>query len=347
MPCYTRLFPTTPFDFPTLLACTGRDSTSSYRVPGFTQRTAFEFLGPYLREDPLKLYNREFEEVMQLTKLVPATPAVEGVAERLEQQAREEIPAVVDAAGAVMQPARSALPYLPYIAPVTLRAAQPAREQLLADPLALFFEMLRTEYRFQSPDQVRELMQFTRRPEESVAQMRSRMENLLEALPNLLTETKLLRSICRNSHTMKRDAFSSSLSLDTRTRNSPSDRQPGKLSHRISTMPTWIAEILQQERAALSRLHPFTILHLHLQGTPRGRHPDINPFASTDSPWQLHNQHGPQVDHECSRVPTQHRFHSAGTATAAVILTTWQMHVRIRIYNAAIASPTDSRGVAT
>ena len=66
----------------------GAMRTASYRVAGFTQRTAFEFLGPYLRKDPLKLYNRELKEIMKLTEVVPAQPAVEGVAEQLEQHAR-------------------------------------------------------------------------------------------------------------------------------------------------------------------------------------------------------------------------------------------------------------------
>ena len=80
------------------------------------------------------------------------------------------------------------LPYLPYIAPVAPVEALPARQQLLADLLAHFFNMLRSEYRFQNPDLVRDLKQFARRPNESATQMRSRMENLLEALPGLMSD---------------------------------------------------------------------------------------------------------------------------------------------------------------
>ena len=73
-------------------------------VAGFTQHTAFEFLGPYLREDPLKLYYREFKDIMKLIEVVPAQPAVEGMAEQLEQHARNGIPAVYNAAGVQIQP---------------------------------------------------------------------------------------------------------------------------------------------------------------------------------------------------------------------------------------------------
>ena len=166
----------------------GAMSEKRYRIPGFTQRTAFEFLGPYLRDDPLKLYNRQIDRVMGLTEFVPARPAVAGVLERLERFGREEIPAILDNNGNVVQPGVPELPYLPYIAPVAPVEALPAREQLIADPLAHFFDMLRSKYRLQNPDQVRDLKQFTRRPNESATQMRSRMQNLLEALPGLMSD---------------------------------------------------------------------------------------------------------------------------------------------------------------
>ena len=56
----------------------------------------------------------------------------------------------------------------------------------MADPLTHFYGLLRTEYRFQNLEQVAELMHFTRRYGESAQTMRSRMENLMEALPGVL-----------------------------------------------------------------------------------------------------------------------------------------------------------------
>ena len=119
-----------------------------YQVPNFTQRSAFEFLGPYHWEDPLKLFHRRYHTIMELTEQAPALPAVELVEEQLEQFARRAIPAALDEAGNVLRPAIPALPYLPYIAPVAPREAQPAGERLLEDPLHFFFELLRTDYRF-------------------------------------------------------------------------------------------------------------------------------------------------------------------------------------------------------
>ena len=156
----------------------------------FSQRTALELLSPYLRDGPLKLYNRNLEQMLQLTEVVPPRPAIIGVAERLEQYAREAVPALYDAADNMIRTARPAVPYLPYVAPIAPREALPAREELMADPLTYFFNMLREQYRFQNPDQVNELMDFTQQPGETAMQMKSRMENLLEALPDLMTDNE-------------------------------------------------------------------------------------------------------------------------------------------------------------
>ena len=154
------------------------------------QRSAFRVLGTYLRGDPLKLYNREYPALIIRTELAPPQPAVIEVRERLEQFSRDPIPAILDATGNVIRPEIPALPYLPYRAPVAPREELPARQQLMADPLTHFYGMLRTEYRFQNPEQVAELMHFTRRYGESAQTMRSRMENLMEALPGLLTNAE-------------------------------------------------------------------------------------------------------------------------------------------------------------
>ena len=77
----------------------------AYRLPNFTQRSAFEFLGPYLREDPLQLYHRRYHQIMTRTEQAPARPAVELVEEQLEQFARRAIPAALDEAGNVLRPA--------------------------------------------------------------------------------------------------------------------------------------------------------------------------------------------------------------------------------------------------
>ena len=162
----------------------------SYSLHGFNQRTAFEFLNTRLREEPLQLYDDNFERLMTETELIPAQAAVTAVPEQLEQEARTAVAAILGDDNQVLHPAIPAIPYLPYVAPVAAQPARPAHRELLADPLTPFFVMLREEYRFQNPGQVRELKEFTRLPDETAVQMRSRMSKLLESLPGLLTDNQ-------------------------------------------------------------------------------------------------------------------------------------------------------------
>ena len=169
----------------------------------FDRRLALAYLPPSLQGDPLKLYNREYPSIMELTETLPAQPAIEAIA---EQMAHVAMPAIYNETGDEIRPARPPIPYLPYVAPVAARAEQPTRQVLLADPLTYFYTLLRREYRFQNPDQVLELMQFARKPGESAVEMRTRMENLIEALPDMLQD---------NDATLK---YLDQFSYDTRRR---------------------------------------------------------------------------------------------------------------------------------
>ena len=64
-----------------------------------------------------------------------------------------------------------------------------ALEELpLLDPLKNFYDLLREQYRMQYPEQVAELKHFCKKPRETARQMYSRLQDLMDALPQLVTD---------------------------------------------------------------------------------------------------------------------------------------------------------------
>lgn len=149
--------------------------SNAFHNPKYDRRAAFSFLGKYLGGDPLKLYNREFDRIWALTETIPGVEGRPAVPEQKEVQGR---PATET---------QTMVPYVPYRAAIPAIVPVPAQEISLRDPLQVFFNLLKEQYRLQYPAQAVELKCFTKKPGETAQQMYSRLQDLMEAVPDLVT----------------------------------------------------------------------------------------------------------------------------------------------------------------
>ena len=70
------------------------------------------------------------------------------------------------------------VPYVPYRAAIPAIVPVPAQEISLRDPLQVFFNLLKEQYRLQYPHQAMELKSFTKKPGETARHMYSRLQDL-------------------------------------------------------------------------------------------------------------------------------------------------------------------------